>query len=219
MKTNGSQARLRVGLLLSTLLTTGALTACSPKVYVFQASPTRLCAGQSTTLTWKIRGAGLLTSVPSLPGTGPVGDSGARSFLPTDTTHFSITATKGGKVAQGDVVVIPFQVGVEKSLRFRADSLEDTMLVALGDLASEDWDSAVRIRSVADTLDRPLRVTHAGKDVELQAGGAVSESLKGTPVSGHWELRAPRLSREIAGATSPPPRDRLGVLLTLDCGK
>lgn len=72
---------------------TGFVTVEPPQestIESFEANPTSVISGRSTTLTWSVSGA---TRVTITPGIGDVALSGSISVSPTESTTYTLTAT------------------------------------------------------------------------------------------------------------------------------
>lgn len=76
-----------------------------PAVNSFEASPSSISAGQSSTLSWKVAGA---TMVNIDQGIGNVALTGSREVMPSATTVYTLTATNAlgvGTTATAQVIV------------------------------------------------------------------------------------------------------------------
>jgi hypothetical protein len=202
---------------VSVVVIVGSMAACMPKIVAFQANPYQVCRGQSATLSWEVRGEAVLSAKPPLAGVGPVEPVGSRMFAPVETTMFTMTATHQGQeaFAQQEMVVRATESEQLIVLRTRPESPDG--LVAAETLPPADWDDLLRIDTIAGQSGRPLRIVHESRDVLLPADGSASNQLRGTAVSGRWEVHAGLLPGEVVGDPAHAPPDRLRLLAHLSC--
>jgi hypothetical protein len=193
------------------------LAACSPKIVAFQANPHQLCLGQRTMLSWEVTGEARLSAKPPLAGTEPVDVVGSRLFAPVETTLFTMTATHHGQEAFAKQEVVVHARDSEQLIALQALPEDTRSLVAIETLPPEDWDDLLRIDTIAGQSQRRLRIVHDGRDVVLPADGNASEQLRGTTVSGRWEIHAELLPGEVIGDPAHAPPDRLYLLVHLSC--
>jgi len=191
--------------------------ACSPEIVAFNAAPVRLCVGQSVELTWEVEGDALLAADPVVTGVGAVDSTGSRSFTLQQTTTFRLTATKRGKEAFAEQEVAALAPASERPLVLRTAPVGTTRLVARETLPAEDWDDLARVDTIVNLSDRALTVNHGGRQVVLAAPGDESDALRGTLMSGDWEVGAALLPGEEMGNPDNPPPDRLRLLVRIAC--
>jgi len=206
---------IRLCLVVSVLLAFAG--ACSPKIVAFNAAPVRLCSGQSVQLTWEVSGTAELAADPTVAGVGAVDSTGSRAFTPAQTTTFRLTATKRGKEAFAEQEVAVLSPASERPLVINTEPDGTTHVVARETLPAADWDDIARVDTVVNRSDRPLTVTHDGREVVLPAADDSSDALRGTPVSGEWQVRAALKPGEVMGDPSNPPPDRLRLLVRISC--
>ena len=195
----------------------GSMAACMPKIIAFQANPHQVCMGQGTTLSWEVRGEAMLSAKPPLAGVGPVEPVGSRLFAPVETTMFTMTATHQGQEAFAQQEVVVRAMTSEQLIVLRTQPESPDGLVAVETLPPADWDDLLRIDTIAGQSGRPLRIVHEGRDVFLAADGSASDQLRGTTVSGRWEVHAGLLPGEAIGDPAHAPPDRLRLLAHLSC--
>lgn len=193
------------------------IAACKPEIETFKANPSRLCEGQTTTLSWESKGDTILNASPSIVGTGAVHNTASAGFKPIKDTTFKLTATRGGKNAYAEQDVLVFSNEKEKEIVIRTKPDGHGGLLAIETLKPEVWDEMIRIKSISNLSGRSIQVTHEGKSITLSGDGTPSTELKGQKMSGTWGLRANLLSGEVIGDPSQPPPDRLRMLITLSC--
>jgi hypothetical protein len=109
-------------------------TPQSAVVVRFDASPSQIAAGQSSTLTWITQGA---TQVSINNGVGNVAASGSTTVSPTQTTTYTLTATgpAGNVTATATVTVGGAQTGNPQIARFEASPLT----IAPGGSSTLSW--------------------------------------------------------------------------------
>jgi hypothetical protein len=59
-----------------------ATAACSPTIYQFEASPSRVCKGQTSTLSWNATHGGSITATPPNESPGQVFGQGTSVVTP-----------------------------------------------------------------------------------------------------------------------------------------
>lgn len=195
----------------------GSMAACMRKIVAFQANPHQLCMGQSTTLSWEVRGEAMLSAQPPLGDVGPVDPVGSRMFAPVETTMFTMTATHQGQEAFAKQEVVVPAMESERLIVLRTRPESPDGLVVIETLPPADWDDLLRIDTMAGLSGRPLRIVHEGRDVLLAADGSASDQLRGTKVSGRWEIHTGLLPGEVIGDPAHAPPDRLRLLAHLSC--
>ncbi len=208
---------------LGLVIALAASAACRPKIERFAVVPRRLCAGQTTTVAWQVKGRATLSADPALPDTGAVPSSGSRRFTPrarppADTTTFELTARRHGRSVFARQGVVVFATGVDRPIVIATKPAGADSLVAIDSLRAAVWDDAIRIDDVSSESDRTLRVIHDGRMVDLPADGTPSAALRGSRVSGRWEVRAALQPGEQMGSRQHPPPDRLRLRVRLSCG-
>jgi hypothetical protein len=102
-------------------VTTGS-PAGAPIIARFDATPTQIQPGQSSTLTWVVQNA---TSVSIQPGVGTnVSNTGSSTVTPNTTTTYTLTATgPGGSVNASVTVTVGGGGGNPQIIRFEANPI------------------------------------------------------------------------------------------------
>lgn len=206
---------LRIFSLLAVVV---SMAACEPKIVSFEASPRQLYTGQSTTLSWNVKGEAVLLSEPPLIGTGAIPSTGSRSFAPCKKTAFKIIAMRNGKDAVANQDVLTFATEEEKQIVIMTQPGGDG-LIAIGIEPPAPWDDLVRIDTISGQSHRPLRVWHDGHEVTLTDDKIASDQMRGLKVSGRWEIHAGLLHGEVMRNPDHAPPDHLSILLHLSCQK
>jgi hypothetical protein len=108
------------GLSSSATTSVTSTTPNSSTIVRFDATPSNIAAGQSSTLTWIVQGA---TSVSINNGIGTVAASGSTTVTPTATTTYTLTATgpNGNVTANTTVTVGAGQTTSAQIVRFEAN--------------------------------------------------------------------------------------------------
>jgi len=82
-----------------------------PMIERFEASPGEIRPGESSTLSWKVSGAGLAANVSIEPEIGPVTPEGEFTLLPQETTTYTISAANSVGRAEAKVTVTVLAAG------------------------------------------------------------------------------------------------------------
>lgn len=180
------------------------LAACGPKIQRFEVVPVRMCLGESVVVAYAVRGAPQLVVQ-------------RRGGPPTDTTTYTLTVTRRGKVAFARKDVIVFWPASGTVLAFDTRLAGPDSLASTDTLSAERWGPSLRLVSASSLSGRVIRVTHGGRTVVLPADGSASDAVRGVPVAGPWELSAPLLPGESVGSAISPPPAALYVRVQL-CG-
>ncbi len=207
---------LRIFCLLAVVV---SIAACGPKIVSFEANPRQLNTGQSTTLSWNVKGEAVLLAEPLLvAGTGAIPSTGSRSFAPCEKTAFKIIAMRNGKEAVAKQDVLTFATEEEKQIVIMTQPGGDG-LIAIGILPPAAWDNLVRIDTISGQSHRPLWVWHDGHEVKLTDDKTASDQMHGLKVSGRWEIHAGLQPGEVMRNPNHAPPDRLSILVHLSCQK
>jgi len=193
------------------------MAACAPKIVSFEASPKLVCEGQSTRVSWKVRGSAVLSSEPPLPGIGTVEPVGSQRFTLAKTTTFAIKAMRNNREALFEQVVFTLPSTMEKEIVIRIKPDGDGGLVGAETLTPLILDDFMRVETIRGLSDRSMKVLHEGYEVSLPADGTPSEGMRGTRFTGLWEVHAERLPGEKITEPTHAPPDSLRFLVRLRC--
>ena len=106
----------KVGGVQQTASATVTVGASDPRILRFDATPTNINSGESSTLSWATDGA---TSVTISGISGALPTSGSRAVSPTQTTTYTLTATGAdGRSVTAPVVVTVGGSGTARILQF-----------------------------------------------------------------------------------------------------
>ncbi len=184
--------------------TLALIAACGPKIERFDVEPLRMCVGESVIVAYAVRG------VPQLAVS-------RRGGPPADTTTYTLTATRRGKVAFASKDVIAFWPDGGTELAFDAQLAGLDSIASAETLSADRWSTSLRLLSASSLSGRAIRVTHGGRTVILPADGSASQGVGGLSVAGPWELRAPILPGETVGDSAHAPPTALSLRIRL-CG-
>lgn len=207
-----SVTRLRLPLLFKCM---------APSVDKFDATPQSICAGDSVQLAWHTKGDTTLDAAPPIADTGAVDTSGTRSFSPTQTTTFTITATRFGekKFSEQEVTVVP-QTDESQTV-MGMTRCEGSDIVADVEMES-DMSAQQRIRRVSfgdGITPRPVTIHHDDREAQLGPETLVTEVFRGQRPDGTWTIRSPIQQGERCGDPRHHPPTSLSITLTVGCSK
>ena len=186
-----------------------ALAGCgSAQVETFTVAPPAICAGQSVTLTWDVKGRASLKASPAPVGwsDGPVASTGSMTAAPTSTTTFAVIAVDANPAngnSSGSKVV---QVAAGSSPRAATTQCDAAEKKFEGSFALDGYSSAIKVARISAPtavragVESPRRicVTHDGRQLCLDPNQAVDFAA---PAAGTWVLDADRSADE---SCTPP---------------
>jgi hypothetical protein len=178
--------------------------ACGPKIDRFDVAPLRMCVGDSISVAYAVRGD------PQLAVS-------RRGGPPEDTTTYTLTVSRRGKVAFARKDVIAFWPDRGIVLSFDAHRASPDSIGSVDTLSAQRWSPSLRLLNLSSRSGRAIRVTHGGRTVVLPADSSASEGLRGVAAAGPWELRAAILPGETVGDNAHAPPTVLSLLVRL-CG-
>ena len=190
---------------------------CSAQVLSYEAMPSRLCAGDSTTLRWHVRGNATLTAEPSISGLPNADAVDSARVSPMLTTVFTLAIQRSSKKFYARQEVVILDPNSPRTLVDIATPLGSDSIETILRLEPRIWDTKARVITVTARSGRPLAVTHDGRRVTL-TDAAASNELQGTPLSGVWIIHAPLQPGEVMGDSVHPPPDRLRLVVQFGCG-
>jgi hypothetical protein len=194
----------RLGPAIATALAVIFIGGCGPKIYNFDVAQSSICEGDSIKVTWDMRGTPTMLI-------NFVEDSSQTGNKPK-TVWLTLVGGDNDDVRRKEIMVYP-QHGLD-SVAF-ITSLQSDTLIASGTKDPDRWGDRFEILTVASGSGRPLSVRHAGRSVELDAGGTPSTGLEGTPYEGDWDLRSIITSAERQQPATTP--NWLIVRATIQC--
>lgn len=190
-----------LGLALPAALLALASVSCAPKIVRFEASPSHVAPGASTTLRWEAKGAATLSATPPTDHDGPVDAAGELSLVVTAPTTFRLEVTRRRSTVHAEQS-ITVEAGAASCCTAEPGTLacETGGVVATLTLSEGDW-GALRVGSVRGrTL--PLTIDHAGRSADVDPGTA-TEAFRGTTYAGLWRFHY----RTPAGRACPSPEN------------
>jgi hypothetical protein len=196
---SSSQTR-QLGLMLALV---SAMSGCRPSIDSFSVTPRRICVGDTVNIRFKTSGQPRLTVV-------------SRGGDPEDTTTYTLVSEKRKKLAFARQDVIRVRPGRPRDLLFMVTAARNDSVQAAKTLSGDAWESSLRLKTLATTMGRPVRIRHADREAVLVGNGTPSAAFTGLAFAGPWELAAPLLPGESIGGASPPP-DRFRLTATVAC--
>jgi hypothetical protein len=193
------------------------ISACSPEVMSYQATPRRLCPGSSTWLRWSVKGNATLSAEPPLEQNRAVGANDSVLISPLRSTVFTLTAVRFGKRAFARQEITLLDPSVPRTIADTASAIGSDSLEAIARLDTMVWDSKALVRRVVGRSGRALVVLHGGKRAQLADDSVGSIALAGTRLGGVWVMHAPLLVGDVIGDSTHAPPDRLRLLVHFDC--
>lgn len=148
--------------------------ATAPVIHNFNASPSRIPAGESTKLVWSVSGA---ESITITPAPGMVGRAGAVDVSPSETTTYTLSATSAAGTSTA-MTTVTVETGPNVILLKQPDPLrstpgEDSTISRLV-LANAGGNSAVLTFETDDTF-----LTISSESLTLDAGEIAVVELQG----------------------------------------
>lgn len=194
---------------------------CAPQIHEFRASPRQACPQTRVKLSWDVVGNARISSDnPAAWQGGDVAEHGEHEVDPTSTTYKLVVSRLWRKAIDAAQQVQAVPSSSERKLGGDATGCAgDTAWV---DFKIEDveFDPAGRVVTLRQSLDRPLVVEHAGRQVTVEPGTPLDLSTAGGSFSlaGAWKISAKLGTGEVCGTPSARPVAKLGVRADLRCG-
>ena len=182
------------------------VAACAPKVTRFDVLPFHVCEGTPSAVTWEISGSPELTTMPAIqPLPGP-----PVRYQAIEDTVFTLQVRRwpyNPKVSETEVRVHQTPAPVREPIAFTMTCEGDRLLAILPRPAT-DWDSKIRLETVASDGSRDMTVEHEGRSATLTASAPTTSAFQGAPMAGTWKLTTPLRPTERCGdpAAAPPAR-------------
>lgn len=169
---------------------------CSPKIYFFEANTQAISNIDSVQLRWKVRGKPvLLTHVQELPD--------RRDGL-LRRLEYTLVVQKNGKEQTKFIEVDVLKPDSYTDIVFNVLRKGDS-LYASGIKDVQKWGTKFVIDGVANPATRNLLIIHENKAIKVVAGDS-TDVFKGTPVSGHWDIRTNLSEEEMKDSSLIPFR-------------
>jgi hypothetical protein len=179
-------------LLLSVLFVAGCypggpitITGQQPVISSFNASPSSISAGQSSTLDWNVSGA---TTVSIDQGIGNVALTGTRSIAPSATTVYTLTASSSAGSVTATTQVIVSGTPVSTGLPVINSFVASPSSISLGGSAGLSWNvsnatsasinqGVGNVGSTGSTVVSPLSTTTFTLTASNAAGSITATAL------------------------------------------
>ncbi|MFL5809950.1 MAG: hypothetical protein ACJ749_10550 [Flavisolibacter sp.] len=184
------------------------LQSCKPRIISFTAEPTRVTSKDSVILKWKVKGKPLLMF-----------DQVMQANPPADSMHlleYTLYVTKGRKnAAHQKIQVLLLPAESQQALALRIESLVPSSDTAIARtfLDSSKWTGFI-ITSLSAVSNRTIVLSHAGQTGTLQDSSTKSETWRGKPYAGQWQILLPLTMQEKNDRGLIPDRVLLNVNLT-----
>jgi len=193
------------------------LGAGCAKVHHFEASPPKICRGESVTLSWDATARGEIRATPPNSSPGSVFAQGTSVVTPTASGRYHLEVSTLVASDSSDVAV---EVAEGKSVPL-AQSAADSSASCVGKVSTVTASAPAELAGAtvaivtSDAHDKhAYHIEHDGKSAELASGGAAS-AFKGSPVAGEWTLAVTLLPGEKCGTPTAPAK--LSVLVVTAC--
>jgi hypothetical protein len=183
------------------------MSGCKPSISSFSVTPRRICPGDTVDIRFKAKGEPRLSVV-------------SRGSEAEDTTTYTLMVEKRKKLAFARQDVVRVRAGRPRDLLFMVTRAANDSVEAVDTLSGSNWESSLRVNTLATNQGRPVRVRHGGREATLEGNGSPSSAFTGLTFAGPWELAAALLPGEsVGGATPPPERFRLSATVACDAGQ
>jgi len=199
-----------------TLSLTLSLAGCA-SIHHFDANPSRVCRGESVTLSWDATARGAISASPPNDSPGSVLAQGTSVVTPTASGSYHLEVST---LVTSDSRDVNVEVADGKSAPI-AQAATDASASCVGKIstvtanAPQELSGATVAFVTSDKDDKhSYHVEHGGKSADLAPGGS-AQAFKGTPVGGEWTLALTLLPGEKCGAPSAPAK--LSVVVVTSC--
>lgn len=183
----------------------------------FEASASKVCRGESVTLSWDATAAGSISATPPNSSPGSVLAQGTSVVTPTATGNYHLEVStlvasdsRDVKVEVADGKATPIGQAASDASASCVGKVSTVTATAPPELAG------AQIAFVAAAADdkHTYHVEHDGKSADLAPGSSVP-TFKGSPVSGPWSLSLTLLEGEKCGSPSAP--SKLAIEVVTSC--
>lgn len=202
-------ARVDLPVLLLTLGLAFATTACTTsEIQLFQAEPSRICAGDTVKVRWQATGEARLTTEPELPLSGTVAAADTFQLVLDKTSTFKLVPVGSRRKPDRQEVVV-YSGGEERLVAVPRTGMEgDSIVIGRDSTEAGAWQDLVRVTYTSNPREWPITVQHAGREAVIPPDSS-SDAFRGTARAGTWEIRAP-----VIDGDTP---DNLVVAVGLQC--
>jgi hypothetical protein len=184
----------------------------------YDVQPTRVCTGDSVTVTWKATGSVTLVATPAIAGLGDRPSAGTASVAIAANTRLVLTASRlfGSAQREVDVVTAPGSPPKPFGGLATCDQLSRLVQVSFT-LGPDQIASTVQAVGVTNPYDRILTVTKDDVSDNISPQGT-SGLFKALPATGAWTVKTPLGDGETCDQALGAVSDRLVVMLQMSCG-
>jgi hypothetical protein len=187
----------------------------------FDASPARVCKGESVTLSWDATASGSISATAPNESPGSVLAQGTSVVTPTSSGSYHLEVStlvasdqRDVKVEVTDGQAAPVTRAANDASASCVGKISTVTATAPAELAS----SKQTVAFVASSPDdkHTYHIEHDGKSAELAPGGTL-QTFKGSAVGGEWTLSLTLLEGEKCGTPTAP--GKLGIQVVSSCSE
>jgi hypothetical protein len=195
------------------------LGAGCASIHHFDASSSKVCKGESVTLSWDATAKGEISATPPNSSPGSVFAQGTSVVTPNASGRYHLEVST---LVASDSRDVNVEVTEGKSaLVTRAATDGSASCVGKVSTVTATAPAELAGATVAfvtsDQDDKhSYHIEHDGKSADLAPGG-VAQAFKGSAVAGEWTLSLTLLPGEQCGTPSAPPK--LSVQVVTSCDK
>lgn len=180
----------------------------------FEANPSKVCRGESVTLSWDATATGDITATPPNSSPGKVFAQGTSVVTPTASGTYHLEAStliasdgRDVKVEVADGQTAPIGQAANDASASCVGKVSTVTATAPQELAS------AKVAFIASAKDdkHTYHIEHDGKSADLPPGGSV-QTFKGSPMSGEWTLSLTLLEGEKCGTATAPSKLSIDVV-------
>jgi hypothetical protein len=194
------------------------VAGCAPKIARFAVLPVRVCEGTPSAVTWEVSGSPELTTAPAIQ---PLPGEPLR-YQATEDTVFTLRATRwpyqNPDVAETEVRVHRTPPPVTERIVFTMNC-DGAGLVGILPRPATDWDSRIRLETVAADGSREITVEHETRSATLTASAPGTGAFQGVAMAGTWKVTTPLRPNERCGDPSAAPPAKIILTTQFVCAR
>jgi len=208
---------LKIALVCAIPLALGSAGCAS--IQHFDANPSKVCRGESVTLSWDATAKGRISATPPNDSPGSVFAQGTSVVTPSasGTYHLEVSTlvasdSRDVKVEVADGQTAPIGQAANDASASCVGKISTVTATAPQELAN------AKVAFIASPKDEKhtYHIEHDGKSADLPPGGTVP-TFKGSPMSGEWTLSVTLLEGEKCGTPTAPTK--LSIDVVTSCGE
>jgi hypothetical protein len=193
-----------------------ASAACA-SIQHFEATPAKVCRGESVTLSWDATAPGSISATPPNASPGSVLAQGTSVVTPSVSGRYHLEVST---LVASDARDVNVDVTDGKAAAI-SQAANDASASCVGKVstvtatAPQELASA-KVAFIASAKDdkHTYHIEHDGKSADL-APGASAQTFKGSPMSGEWTLSLTLVEGEKCGTPTAP--SKLSVDVVTSC--